>query len=570
MGIALCRRTSRAVTLLAHAFPLDYRRGMAKLYFASLLTLSLLVAMVAGVVIAALVATGAMETGPALVLVVLINGVTFLISPWLTDLMLRWVNKVQFIDDATLKARYRHVHAIVHEVARDYRFKAPSIGIIPDRNPTAFTYGLFRSNARIVLTEGLFEFLNEEETRAVVAHELGHIVNRDFLVMTIAGMLVQMLYVLYASFRRARSGGGDSKGRDKLFLIAIVAYLLYVLGTYILLYLSRTREYLADSFAAERVEARHLANALIKIAYGIATTDDTEQGRELLASTRHMGSVDFKGARHLGLVVEASRARPEATAEAMLFDIYNPWARIVELSSTHPLTGKRIKALSVIAKEKRQAFADIDVVAAAKRARVNPAALWSRFLRELGIVALPVLVFLGVGLMGLASSQPLFAVLALPAAAAVWAVLIPVIYPFVAPEGTDVVSLMGDVAASPVVGRPVRLSGDVIGRADAGSVIGEDTIFADPTGRMVVDFRSMLGPLGDMWTGWRRVARHIGQKGEVVGWFRRGMGGHVVMSELNTTAGRLKAYPYLAGISTPLIVLVVILVITGIVALAGA
>lgn len=544
---------------------------MAKLYFASLVTLSLLVAMVAGIVIAGLVATGAMETGPALVLVVLINGVTFLISPWLTDLMLRWVNKVQFIDDATLKARYPHVHAIVHDVAGDYRFTAPSIGIIPDRNPTAFTYGLFRSNARIVLTDGIFEFLNEEETRAVVAHELGHIVNRDFLVMTAAGMLVQMLYVLYASFtRRQRSGGGDSKGKNNLFIVGIAAYVMYVLGTYILLYLSRTREYLADSFAAERVEARHLANALVKIAYGIAEATDTEETRQLLASTRHMGVMDFKGARHLGLVVEASRMRPEATADAMLFDIYNPWAKIVELSSTHPLTGKRIKALSVIAKEKGQTFADIDVVTAAKRARVNPAALWSKCLRELGIVALPTLAFIGVGLIGLASASPLFAVLAFPAAAAVWAALIPVVYPFPAPDDTDVVSLMGDVAASPVVGRPVRLSGEVIGRADAGSVIGEDTIFADPTGRMTVDFRSLLGPLGDMWAGWRRVARHIGQKGEVVGWFRRGMGGHVILSELNTTAGRLKAYPYLAGVSTMLIVFAVVLAIAGLVALSGA
>ena len=340
---------------------------MAKLYFSSLVTLSLLVAMASGVLIAALVQTGTLDLGPGLILVFIINAVMFFVSPWLTDLMLRWVNKVQFIDDATLKARYPHVHALVHDVAGDYRFSAPSIGIIPDRNPTAFTYGIFRSNARIVLTDGIFEFLNEDETRAVVAHELGHIVNRDFLVMTVAGMLVQMLYVIYSALTRQQrhgSGGGDQKGKNNLFIIGVVAYVMYLLGTYILLYLSRTREYLADAFAAERVEARHLANALVKIAYGIAATTDTEQSRELLASTRHMGVMDFKGARHLGLVVEAARVHPEATAEAMLFDIYNPWARLVELSSTHPLTGKRIQALSLIAKAKRQDFEDIDVAAA--------------------------------------------------------------------------------------------------------------------------------------------------------------------------------------------------------------
>ncbi|MBW7947536.1 MAG: hypothetical protein H3C60_14155, partial [Sphingomonadaceae bacterium] len=73
---------------------------------------------------------------------------------------------------------------------------------------------------------------------------------------------------------------------------------------------------------------------------------------ELLASTRHMGVVDFKGASHLGLVVEASKLNPDATASAMLFDIYNPWAKLVELNSTHPLTGKRIQALEDIAKAK--------------------------------------------------------------------------------------------------------------------------------------------------------------------------------------------------------------------------
>ena len=82
------------------------------------------------------------------------------------------------------------MHALIHQVADEYRFKAPRIGLIPGRNPTAFTYGLLRSNARIVVTEGLFEFLNEDEARAVVAHELGHIVNRDFILMTMAGMLV--------------------------------------------------------------------------------------------------------------------------------------------------------------------------------------------------------------------------------------------------------------------------------------------------------------------------------------------------------------------------------------------
>ena len=534
---------------------------MAKLYFASFVTLSLLTAMVAGIVIAALVAAGSLDVGAALVMVLIVNTVIFFISPWLTDLMLKWINKVAWLDDSDLKVRYPHVHRIVHDVAREYRFTAPSVGIIPDRNPTAFTYGIFRPGARIVLTDGIFEFLNEEETRAVVAHELGHIVNRDFLVMTVAGTLVQMLYVIYSSLTKTKSGGGDSKGKNALAAIGIASYVMYLLGTYILLYLSRTREYLADSFAAERVEARHLANALVKIAYGIAEATDSDETRQLLASTRHMGVMDFKGASHLGLVVEAAKTQPNATARAMLFDIYNPWAKLIELSSTHPLTGKRIQALAAIARDKRQPFQDIDVEAAARAADVNRPALWRKFLRELALPILPVLTLIGLVGTGIASGVPSIALMAVPAMLLVWAALIPITYPFTQPADTDVVALMGDVAASPMVGRPVRLQGQVIGRANAGSVIGEDTIFADTTGRTTIDFRSLWGPIGDMWTGWRRIKPHIGANGEVTGWFRRGMGGYIIMSELKTTAGRLKAYPYLVGVIVPLMVYTVLALI---------
>jgi Zn-dependent protease with chaperone function len=533
---------------------------MGKLFFASLVTLSLLTAMLAGVVIAAFVAMGSLDLGMALVLVLVINTVIFLISPWITDLMLRWVNKVVYLDDDTLKARYPHVHAIIHDVARERGFTPPSVGIIPDRNPTAFTYGLFRSSARIVLTEGIFEFLNEEETRAVVAHELGHIVHLDFLVMTVAGTLVQMLYVIYSSLTRQQSGG-SSKGKNNLAIIGFVAYVMYVLGTYILLYLSRTREYLADAFAAERVEARHLANALVKIAYGIAEAADDDKTRELLASTRHMGVVDYKGAGPLGLVVEASKLNPDATANAMLFDVYNPWAKLVELSSTHPLTGKRIKALGDIAQAKRQPFQEIDIEGAARRAKVDPGALWSKFLRELALLAIPTAVILIGGYMAFETGKPWIALLAVPLSILSWGLLIPITYPFSQPANTSVVDLMGDVAASPVIGRPIRLEGEVIGRVAAGSIVGEDTMFADRTGRMAVDFRSLLGGLGDLWTGWRRIKPHIGQKGEVTGWFRRSMGGYVIMSDLRTSAGHLKAYPYLAGIIVPLLILGVIALI---------
>jgi len=494
---------------------------MARLFFASFVTVGLLLGMVVGVTLAAMVATDQVDLSLAITLTIVINAVIWLVSPWITDFSLRWFNKLTWLDDATVKAKYPAVHQMTHAVADEYGFTAPSIGIIADRNPTAFTYGLLRSNARIVLTEGIFEFLNEDETRAVVAHELGHIVNRDFIVMTAAGTLVQILYQVYAASMRSSRSSGDKKNGG-IVIVGFAALAMYYIGIFLLYYLSRTREYLADTFSAQRVEGRHLASALVKIAYGIVKVEDTEATQSLLQSTRHMGVIDVKNARHVGLVAESDSASAGQTAEAMLFDYYNPWARLIELNSTHPLTGMRIANLGEVAKEKGQPFGDYDIPAAA---------------RELAILAAPVAAAILVCLVG---AWPLA-----PAAfaAAVIATLY-VRYPSTPPQNTTVMALMTNPAASPVVGRPVRLEGTPIGRANPGFFAGEDVIYQDKTGILPVDFRSMLGILGDLYTGWRRIPKQLGQAGSVTGWFRRSMGGSIILSEMTSSGGQLRARPY--------------------------
>jgi Zn-dependent protease with chaperone function len=503
--------------------------------------------MVIGLVLAAMVATGEVNLTAAIILTIVINLFIWLISPWLSDLTLRWFNKLEFLDDATVKMRYPAVHQLVHQVADNYRFSTPRIGFIPDRNPTAFTYGLLRSNARIVVTQGIFEFLSEDEQRAVVGHELGHIVNRDFILMTMAGMLVQILYQVYAALARSGNGSGDKKGKGAI--VGLAALICYYIGIYLLLYLSRTREYLADAFSASRVEPQHLASALIKIAYGIVSVEDTEATQSLLRSTRHLGVIDVKNAQYSGLIAESTAKTPGSAAEAMLFDAYNPWAALVQLNSTHPLTGRRIAHLGEIAREKGQSFGDYDVEAAAKRVQLNRGRLWRRFLFELLLLVAPLLTGLLVGVLG---AWPF-----VPAGIAAGILLtLPLRYPFRAPAGTTVMALMSDPGASPVRGQSVRLDGKPIGRVQAGFIAGEDFIFQDKTGLMAVDFRSMLGLLGNLFAGWKRVPKHFDQQGEVTGWFKRGMGGYLVQRELKTAAGTLRARPLFWQILISLIVIV--------------
>lgn len=508
---------------------------MARLFFASFVTIGLLFGMVCGVILALLVLTDNVNLGFAITLTIIINLVIWLVSPWISDLSLRWFNKMRFLDDAEVKARYPGVHQLMHDVAAQYGFTAPSLGLIPDRNPTAFTYGILRSNARIVVTEGIFEFLNEDEQRAVVAHELGHIVNRDFIVMTAAGTLVQILYQVYAAAMRSSRSGGKNKGGQAL--VGVAAIIMYYAGIYLLYYLSRTREYLADAFSAERVEGRHLASALVKIAYGIVKVEDTDAAQSLLQSTRHMGVIDVKNARYSGLEAESDLQSPERASEAMLFDAHNPWARLIELNSTHPLTGMRIAHLGEIARAKAQPFPEYDLKAAAQRVRLDTGALRRQFFYEIGVLALPVILAIVAVLLGAWQIAP--------AAIGIGVLLtLRLRYPRGNAPAKTVADLMTNPAASPVIGRPAQLTGRAIGRANPGFIAGEDVIYQDRTGLLTADFRSMLGFLGDLFAGWKRVPKHIGQDGQLTGWFRRGMGGYVIMRELSSTAGVLRARPY--------------------------
>lgn len=531
---------------------------MAKLYFASLVTIGLLLAMVCGVVLALLVYAGTVDLGLAIAITIGINAVIWLISPMISDFSLRWFNSMAFLDDAEVKTRFPGVHQLMHDVARQYGFGAPRLGLIPDRNPTAFTYGILRSNARIVVTDGILEFLNEDEQRAVVAHELGHIVNRDFIVMTAAGTLVQILYQVYAAAMRSTRSGGSSKKNNGQALVGLVALALYYVGIYLLYYLSRTREYLADAFSAERVEARHLAAALVKIAYGIVKVEDTDATHSLLQSTRHMGVIDVRNARYSGLEAESDLGDPQRASEAMLFDAHNPWARLIELNSTHPLTGMRIAHLGGIARQKVQSFPQYDLQAAAQRVRLDEPALWRQFWYELGILVLPLALAVLAGALG--------AWALIPAAAAIGIlVTIPLRYPSAHIAATTVAGLMTNPAASPVVGHPAQLVGKAIGRANAGFIAGEDVIYQDKTGLITADFRSMLGTIGDLFAGWRRVPKHLGQEGQLTGWFRRGMGGYVIMKQLTSTAGVLRARPYFwqAALSLLVIAATIVLLAAG-------
>ncbi len=160
--------------------------------------------------------------------------------------------------------------------------KMPKIYIINDPAPNAFATGRSPETASVAVTAGLLARLNRDELQGVVAHEVSHIVNRDILFVTLAGIMLGSIVLLsqvflrgmfYSSLggsRRRYSSGGRGGGQAQaiILVIAILAAILAPIMAYLLYFaLSRRREYLADAGAA--VLTRYpegLASALEKIA----------------------------------------------------------------------------------------------------------------------------------------------------------------------------------------------------------------------------------------------------------------------------------------------------------------
>lgn len=511
-----------------------------KLLGASLFTLTIISSFVLFVVILILLYLETFDIWFAIELTVSINFLLWLFGPYITDFFNKWLYKVKFLKKEEVERLYPEIAQIINEVTTKYRFKFPKVGIIPDKNPTAYTYGSARFNSRIILTEGLFHYLNKQEAQAVVAHELGHIVNRDFIVMMVASTLVQILYEIYAVLKRAR---GKKAGYAKA--IVLISYGLYILGVYALFYLSRTRETLADEFSAKVTSAQDLANGLIKIAYGIVEATDDERSTRLMESTRHLGVVDVKNAKHIGVMAHISHNDPKVLAEVMVFDKINPWAKLIELSSTHPLTGNRLDHLSDISKKSNKPFS-YNVDEAIQRLQVDRAKLYGGFSYGLLIYFAPfILLFIFLFYM------PLVLV---PAAIGV-GLLIQLMYryPYGKAIETTILEEMRNPYASPIHGQRITLSGKVVGRGIPGYIFSEDMMFQDRTGLTFLDYNSLFGFIGDLFFAVKKIKKLFDVPAKAEGWFFRGMSSMVALSYIQTEKDKVRSHPILWSLLLPVI-----------------
>lgn len=466
----------------------------------------------------------------------------YLIGPYIIE----WIYKIRWIEPELASPELAR---FIEETCASRELPLPRFGVIDDGNPNAFTFGHYPGDARLVVTRGILELLTPAEVNSVVGHELGHIAHWDFVVMTVAGAVPLLLYLLA---RFAWGAGRGRKQREKgggyIALVGLIAYVAYFVSQYIVLLLSRVREYYADRFSGEVTgQPDSLARALIKIAYGLASApqEGVKKDNTRMVAGRAFGIFDPQVAQALALAGAGTGVvSTAAMTDAMKWDLWNPWAMWYELSSSHPLPAKRIRALE------KQTEALHQMSSFSFRAE-QPESYWDEFLVDFAINSLSGIGFLvgaGVTVAGVLSGLPLAgAGVGLLTWGAAWWLKRRFVYPRDMSQPRTVGELMSEVKVSRVRAVPGTLQGRIIGKGIPGLYWSEDLVLQDQSGYIVLDYRQPAR-LWETLFGLLRVDSLVGVKGEARGWFRRTPRPLFELRELELEDGQvIKTYVYPLG-----------------------
>jgi heat shock protein HtpX len=227
----------------------------------------------------------------------------------------------------------QEVHPQLFNVVEEMKISAglpkmPKIFIINEAAPNAFATGIKPEESAVAVTAGLLARLNRDELQGVIAHEVSHIVNRDVLFVTFAGIMLGSIVLISEIFLRSlwfggggryssRSSKSSGQGQMIIMIIAIAfAILAPILAQLLYFAISRKREYLADASAVRYTRyPEGLASALEKIS-------DT--------------SIDLKSAN-------------KVTAPMYIVNPLKPKGRkLSDLTSTHPPISERVRILRSI------------------------------------------------------------------------------------------------------------------------------------------------------------------------------------------------------------------------------
>jgi len=161
------------------------------------------------------------------------------------------------------------LHSMIERLCIQADLPKPTIAVADTHVPNAFAMGRSPKNATVCATTGIMNTLSPAELEGVMAHELSHVKNRDVMIMTVASFFASVAaMMLQFGFFFGGGGDGDSDdGAPAIIVILLASFVVYIVSFFLMLSLSRYREFSADRGAA-LVTGRPsaLSSALMKIS----------------------------------------------------------------------------------------------------------------------------------------------------------------------------------------------------------------------------------------------------------------------------------------------------------------
>ncbi|MEO1211433.1 MAG: M48 family metalloprotease [Cyanobacteria bacterium J06638_20] len=474
-----------------------------------------------------------------------------LLAPWFWLWRMRQGAKVQKLDVKALEARSPETVRLLQRFMRKHGGKF-QVQCLPITAPLIFSYGHWLSARRIVLSQGLFDQLNDDEIAVLVAAELAHVRLWDGAILSGVAALLQLPYALY----RWAATWGD---RHDSQLVRIPAVILSVLGYGVFwtgrlagLWLSRVRLYYSDRAACELTgNPNGLTRALLKVAIGNAQWVMTqEETPHLLEQLDLLTPVGCQEALILGSLYPSHPG-----SELLEWGRSNPHHRWLAMLEAHPALGDRLHRLALIAQKWRlpQELTFSDTPICSKRS-------WQRY-RPLLIQALP---FIGL-IIGLLVGQGFWwfgiyaerlrsisldwlrndfihlTCMAIGLGIGTFLRLNP-FFPEVKhinnlPAG-DLPDLLRSPDAMPAQRQSLRFQGTLIGRRGLANAIAQDLFLKTEEGLLRLHFLPFFSFSDNPIAGWRQLQGLLHKTVMVSGWFRRGVTPWLDLNSLHTQTGK--------------------------------
>jgi Zn-dependent protease with chaperone function len=492
-------------------------------------------------------------------------------APWLLDGWFKTFSGLQSLSLSKLAEYSPEASRLIPRLCQSHKIPVPKLWVLPIAEPLSLTYGCLPRFSRIVVSQGLLERLADDEIATIYACELGHVVYRDFIVLSLITIVLLIPFTMYWQLanwgdRLQRNSTTSSNGFLKfifgfsaaiLALLSALAYGAYWLFRLPTLWLARHRTYHSDRFAAEATgNPNGLTRALLKIAIGTA-----EEVQKKTYTSYLLEALDLLPPLGHRVAVSLGSLYPHTPLESVLqWDCTNPYSSWLAVNHSHPPMGDRLQLLSRYAQHwKLEPELDFPKQQRQPLDRNQ----WQTLLLQgapffgVGIGAAVALLFWLIG--GIGGKLGISRIAWIWGDSALlfsWMLLgfgIGTILRFNSFFPDIPVSLQRATAnlnsprlpvllknsdTIPLNSQPIYIEGKLLGRQGMGNWLGQDLLLQTTTGIIKLHCFSQLGAIGNLLPQPVRPCELINRPIIATGWFRRSAISWVDVEGIRTTGAR--------------------------------